>query len=172
MNKKIKKIVLVILLILLILITILTIMYLIKIEKEKYVNNIQYDIKIDYISGGDNSSGWANENYFDLINIDDKKAYLISDFYIYGKSSILVKGHNYKIKKVELTDDDIQEVLTLYNQAEEYNKSSNTIEDQDSSGIRIDKFADIANDKIIIDYNGVKKYKYLDNIESYFNYKK
>ena len=128
-----KKIIYIILIILCIL-TVIGIFYRFKMKDENTINKIKYDMKITY-NHVIEMTGYGTEYDFDLIDIKNKKVHFIHDYNIWGnESNPLKKGHNYTIKTIKLTDNDIKMLLQLTNKESEeylkndYNKEYLTIE--------------------------------------------
>ena len=95
--------------------------------KEKmaeYVNNIEYDIKIEYhdsmVEGG-----YASTYHYYLINTSEKEAYEIDDYYVYELENRdkFEKGHHYDVKVKNITQSQIDTLLDYID------SRSNEIED-------------------------------------------
>ena len=95
--------------------------------KEKmaeYVNNIEYDINIEYhdsmVEGG-----YASTYHYYLINTIEKKVYEIDDYYVYEfeNRDKLEKGHHYDVKVKNITQARIDTLLDYID------STSNEIED-------------------------------------------
>ena len=93
-------------------------------KSEDEINSIKYDMKIKYhYSQG--TTGLATNIYYDLVDLEAKIAYLIYDRYVFGETSDeSIKGHNYNIKVMELTDNDIEK-LKKYSKKESKDELKN-----------------------------------------------
>ncbi|MBR1540893.1 MAG: hypothetical protein IJ629_07135 [Clostridia bacterium] len=156
-----KKIIIIVSIIIAIAILIPVLMHINIVLKEKYVDNIEYDIRVDYEYLGDNSGGAGYSIDYDLISIKDKKAYIIYEHYLYSNPH-----HYYRIKHKKISEDDIEKVLKYYDSLEEYDNSD------------LNTFATSAGSdpyyRLVITYNDIKKstiIRYKD-VGNYLPYKK
>lgn len=81
------------------------------------IQNIEYDMKISIEDARQNPSigGYANYNYYTLINTKEKKAYYIEDKYVYGNPSEgEIRGNNYTLEKVKLNKDQIDGLIQIF----------------------------------------------------------
>ena len=91
-------------------------------KDEGLIKSIDCDMKITYVHEL-TETGYGTEYDFDLINIKEKKAYLVNDFDIWGnEKDPAKKGHNFTITPINLTDNDINMLKQLSN--EKCNKKS------------------------------------------------
>ena len=94
-------------------------------KDEGLIKSIDCDMKITYVHEL-TETGYGTEYDFDLINIKEKKAYLVNDFDIWGnEKDPAKKGHNFTITPINLTDNDINMLKQLSNeQTKEYLKTT------------------------------------------------
>ena len=82
-------------------------------KDEGLIKSIDCDMKITYVHEL-TETGYGTEYDFDLINIKEKKAYLVNDFDIWGnEKDPAKKGHNFTITPINLTDNDINMLKQL-----------------------------------------------------------
>lgn len=110
-----------------------------------YIDNIKYDICIRDIEDFGNKGGYASTSKYRLINISEKKLYIVKNYYVYGNASFLEKGDHYTVIKKELTDNQIEKVKRLYNQNLDYIESDKTL--------KIINSEIILGDYYIVEYN-------------------
>lgn len=109
------------------------------------VEKIKYDMEITYHE--DHApGGYASVSYSDKINIKEKKSYRIICYYVWG-SNILNNSTYYKIEKIDLTDNDIQNLIFFAN-----NGSDEVIYKED------DVLDYTFHQYVKIDYQGKEKY--------------
>ena len=113
-----------------------------------YIDNIKYDICITKIEEFVNMGGYATTSQYRLINISEKKLYIIKNYDVYGNASFLEKGDHYTVKSKDLTDDQIEKVKKLYNNNLDYLKSDEIV--------KINNTEIISGDYYIIEYNNEK----------------
>lgn len=140
---KYKKVIISIIIIVVLMAIILLALFFRKSLVSNFVENIEYDVKISKIEKFTVDGGYAFTDEYRLVNLEKKKLYIISDYYVYGDTIHNRNGHDYNIKIKNLTNEQIEKIEQLYN--------------IESNDIQNDKFNDYweieYNNKIVELYN-------------------
>ncbi len=118
MNKKKKIIVFLILIIAIIIIICLRIFIpkIIRKMNNDFVENLNYDIYIQYNEKPD-KGGYANSYTYRVIDLQKKKLYIIHNYYVWGITDDPDEnGNHYTIKEKDLNEDQIKNLQKLYSE--------------------------------------------------------
>lgn len=116
MSKK-KKIILILAIVILGIIVVLQVSGMNKKIKKYIVENIDYDIKVTYVEEFPAPGGYASQNTYYLINIENRNIYEIDDYYVFGVEEDASRtGHNYTITKNKISDDKINSLISYAEQ--------------------------------------------------------
>ena len=107
-----KKIIIIIIAIVTLILIIINAKNLYNIVIQIYVKTIDYDIKVSYTGADFSTGGYASSTSYYLIDIDRKIEYEINNYYVYGaEENFWKRGDNYSIKKKEISQEYIDNLL-------------------------------------------------------------
>ena len=94
-------------------------------NKPKEIANIKYDIKIAFVKGHQDLTGWATNNEYVLVNIKDEKAYFIQEHIVWGDSTGKENGTTVKvINEEKISGNTFDMIIGLTERNSDYDEKS------------------------------------------------
>jgi len=144
-----KKIIIIIIAIVVLILIIINAKNLYNMVIQIYAKTIDYDIKVSYTGANLTTGEYATSTSYYLIDVDRKIEYEINNYYVYGiEEGFWKRGDNYSIKKEEISEEYIENLLEYQDYPSEELSILELLEDR----YRIIEFKD-TNQKVYIRLN-------------------